>query len=75
VHLAGALAKPTWVLLPWVPDWRWLKGREDNPWYPTVRAFRQPERFAWAPVMTRVAEELAAAQADRGRLTLTPARR
>jgi len=58
-----------------VPDWRWLKGREDNPWYPTVRAFRQPERFAWAPVMTRVAEELTAAQADRGRLTLTSARR
>jgi len=75
VHLAGALAKPTWVLLPWVPDWRWLKGREDNPWYPTVRLFRQPEQFAWAPVMTRVAAELRAAQADRGRLAVATAGR
>jgi tetratricopeptide (TPR) repeat protein len=69
VHLAGALAKPTWILLPWVPDWRWLRDREDNPWYPTARLFRQPERFAWEPVMARVARELAAARSDRRRLT------
>jgi ADP-heptose:LPS heptosyltransferase len=69
VHLAGALAKPIWVLLPWVPDWRWLRDREDSPWYPTMRLFRQPERFAWEPVLARVAQELAAARTDRGRLT------
>lgn len=68
VHLSGALAKPTWVLLPWVPDWRWLRDREDSPWYPTARLFRQPARFAWEPVMARVAQELAAARADRSRL-------
>ena len=68
VHLAGALGKPVWTLLPWIPDWRWLENREDTPWYPTMRLFRQPERFAWSPVLARVAGELAAARDDRGRL-------
>ncbi len=39
-HLAGALAKPVWLLLPYIPDWRWLLDRDDTPWYPTVRLFR-----------------------------------
>ncbi len=68
VHVAGALARPTWVLVPWVPDWRWLRDREDNPWYPTIRLFRQAEPYHWDPVLQRVAQELAAATADRGRL-------
>ena len=54
VHLAGALGRPTWVLLPVTGDWRWLDGRGDNPWYPTVRPFRQESAGDWAGVMTRV---------------------
>ncbi len=57
-HLAGALAKPVWTLLPYVPDWRWLLEREDSPWYPTMRLFRQPEPGNWKAVMERVAGEL-----------------
>jgi Tfp pilus assembly protein PilF len=53
-HLAGALAKPVWVLLPFVPDWRWLIGRDDSPYYPTARLFRQPARGDWDSVALRV---------------------
>ncbi len=53
-HLAGALGKPLWLLLPTAPDWRWLTGRDDSPWYPTARLFRQNEARAWGPVVTRV---------------------
>ncbi len=53
-HLAGALAKPVWLLLPHVPDWRWLMEREDSPWYPTARLFRQTRLGDWAEVMDRV---------------------
>jgi tetratricopeptide (TPR) repeat protein len=53
-HLAGALAKPVWILLPFIPDWRWLLDREDSPWYPTARLFRQDETRKWDSVMARV---------------------
>ncbi len=57
-HLAGALGKPVWVLLAFVPDWRWLLMREDSPWYQTARLFRQHSPGEWNGVMTRVAEQL-----------------
>jgi tetratricopeptide (TPR) repeat protein len=57
-HLAGAVGKPVWVLLPHVPDWRWLQSREDSPWYPTARLFRQTAQRDWAPVIERVGAEL-----------------
>jgi tetratricopeptide (TPR) repeat protein len=62
-HLAAALGKPTWVLLPFSPDWRWLLDRDDSPWYPTVRLFRQPALGEWDPVLDVVTRELAAAAA------------
>lgn len=57
-HLAGALGKPVWVLLPWVTDWRWMLSREDSPWYPTMRLFRQKRGEAWADVIGSVTKEL-----------------
>jgi tetratricopeptide (TPR) repeat protein len=58
-HLAGALAKPVWILLPFTPDWRWLLHRLDSPWYPTARLFRQDGSRAWDSVIARVHEALA----------------
>lgn len=58
-HLAGALGKPCWVLVSENADWRWLLGRDDSPWYPTVRLFRQEQADAWEPVVGRVAVQLA----------------
>jgi tetratricopeptide (TPR) repeat protein len=57
-HLGGALGRPTWILLPHTPDWRWLLGRDDSPWYASVRLFRQDQRRDYAPVIERVREAL-----------------
>ena len=59
-HLAGAMGCPTWILLPYHPDWRWLLGRDDSPWYPTIRLFRQPKPRDYDSVMDRVKAELTA---------------
>jgi tetratricopeptide (TPR) repeat protein len=57
-HLAGALARPTWILLPYTPDYRWLLDRDDSPWYPTAKLFRQDERRDYTIVLQRVRENL-----------------
>jgi Tfp pilus assembly protein PilF len=64
-HLAGAMARPCWVLLPFAPDWRWMLRRTDSPWYPTLRLFRQPRPREWSPVVSRIAVELAALAAGK----------
>ncbi len=58
-HLAGSMGKPVWLLVPFVPDWRWLLERDDSPWYPSMRLFRQPSRGAWEQVIDTVLAELA----------------
>ena len=57
-HLAAALGRPVWMLLQFVPDWRWLLDRDDTPWYPTMRLFRQTARADWESVVARVAGAL-----------------
>jgi hypothetical protein len=57
-HLAGALAKPVWILLPFPPDWRWLLGSDKTRWYPTARLFRQATAGDWNGVCARVADAL-----------------
>ena len=57
-HLAGALGVPVWTLLPEPSNWRWMTQREDSPWYPTMRLFRQPRPGDWTTVIARVADEL-----------------
>ena len=57
-HLAGALGKPVWILLTYFPDWRWLLGRDDSPWYPTARLFRQNGTGTWDDVIVRLCQAL-----------------
>lgn len=57
-HLAAALGRPTWILLTHVPDWRWLLGRDDSPWYPTVRLFRQDASRNWNGVIARLRQAI-----------------
>ncbi|MCH7782306.1 methyltransferase domain-containing protein [candidate division KSB1 bacterium] len=58
VHMAGALGVPVWTLLPVSPNWRWMLERDDSPWYPSMRLFRQTEPMEWESVFARVADEL-----------------
>ena len=57
-HLAGAMGKPVWILLPYDCDWRWLTGTDTSPWYPTVKLFRQVQRGDWSHPVSRVTEAL-----------------
>ncbi|MGA2890311.1 MAG: tetratricopeptide repeat protein [Terracidiphilus sp.] len=73
-HLAGAMAKPVWLLLPHLSDWRWMQQIETTPWYPTVRLFRQRNPGDWAEVLGRVAAELSELHAVQLRWTVPPAK-
>ncbi len=57
-HLAGALGRPVWTMLPYFPDWRWMLDREDSPWYPSMRLFRQTSRGDWSSVFDRIYAEV-----------------
>jgi hypothetical protein len=65
-HLAGALGRPAWVMLPYAPDWRWLMQRQDTPWYPSLRLLRQPSPRGWPALIGSVARELAVFAAGAG---------
>jgi hypothetical protein len=72
-HLAGALGRPVWLLLPFSPDWRWKMDREDSLWYPTMRLFRQPTQSDWLSTIRRIRDELAAlVGGDRTKLVPKP---
>jgi hypothetical protein len=57
-HLAGALGKPVWIMIPYAQDYRWLIEREDSPWYPTATLFRQQSPGDWTSVLARVVQRL-----------------
>ena len=57
-HLAAAMGKPLWLLLPLVPTWRWLRNGEESPWYPTMRLFRQTQSGDWTELIQRVEKSL-----------------
>jgi hypothetical protein len=60
VHLAGAMGRPVWTLLPFFSDWRWMLDRSDSPWYPTMRLFRQPRRGDWTTPIRQIIEAIPA---------------
>lgn len=72
IHLAGALGVPVWVALGYPAEWRWLLGRDDSPWYPTLRLFRQEAPGDWASVFRRIAAELRRLAPGPGRLVRAP---
>jgi tetratricopeptide (TPR) repeat protein len=63
-HLAGALGRPVWILLPYAPDWRWQLDRRDSPWYPTARLFRQTKPGGWSAPIAEIATRLTASAAN-----------
>ena len=65
-HLAGALGVPTWIVLNTQPDWRWMIDRDDSPWYPSVRLFRQSQPNDWTEVFLRIQQSLTQAVEKRG---------
>jgi tetratricopeptide (TPR) repeat protein len=71
-HLAGAMARPVWILLPHLSDWRWMQEIETTPWYPTARLFRQRSPGDWAGVLERVGAELNRLQSGKHSLTIRP---
>jgi len=69
VHIAGALGVPCWVVLPWLPDWRWMLRREDTPWYDSLKLYRPPAIHAWEPMLERLEADFDAVLAgDRSRV-------
>jgi ADP-heptose:LPS heptosyltransferase len=58
-HLAGALDRPAWVMLPFSPDWRWMLGSADSPWYPSLHLYHQPAPGDWASVIATIGKALA----------------
>ena len=74
-HLAGAMGKPVYLLLPFMPDWRWLLDRDDSPWYPTARLFRQKVPGRWDDVVSRITEAVKAIKHKGGALLATRADR